>query len=66
MSLAPKFHTMISNMKPLSLDERIRSVRRGVRATQPLQARIDLVRKKESAAAKRAPRTVQVRLDGGR
>ena len=51
-------------MKPLtSLDARIRAVRQGFRAGQPLDYRIALVRERHQAATKKAGRPIQVRLD---
>lgn len=48
-------------MKPLSsLEDRIRSVRQGFRAGQPLDYRIKLVRERHQAAKKKSVRRMQV------
>ena len=53
------------------LEARIHSVRRAIRARQPLQQRIDLVRARLRAITKKkakptAPRRIEIRLDGSR
>lgn len=54
--------TMNSNMNTRSLNDRIRAVRQGVRATLPLQHRIDTVRKHHAKAKKAARKRVTVDL----
>lgn len=51
-------------MKSLpALEDRIRSVRQGFRAGQPLDYRIKLVRERHAAAKKKSVRRVQAHLD---
>jgi len=55
-------------MNKPSLDQRIRTVRRGIRALQPLQQRISLVRERHQAflraeAGERPGREFRVQLD---
>lgn len=53
---------MNPNMNTRSLNDRIRAVRQGVRATLPLQHRIDVVREFQEKAKKAARKTVTVDL----
>ncbi|MDF1860195.1 MAG: hypothetical protein P1U87_08270 [Verrucomicrobiales bacterium] len=52
-------------MKSTSLNDRICSVRKGVRSRQPLDYRIELVRKRHSAAKGYSQKVRQVRLEQG-
>ena len=53
-------------MNTSSLADRIRSVRIGVRATQPLQYRIDLVRQKRALKKNPRPQAFEVYLNKNR
>lgn len=62
---SPNLSTISICMKSTSLDDRIRSVRKGVRSRQPLDYRIDLVRKLHNASKGNSQKARQVRLPQG-